>query len=70
MRLIPLKTADEMEQEYARRLQRCTLHNHIMLIGVVLLMAVYMWGAFGAPTGFDNDTTSGVGFDYGLNGEF
>lgn len=58
MKLLPLKTADELEREYARRLQRCTLHNHVMLIGVVLLMCVLMWASFQGPT-----DTIGMGED-------
>lgn len=50
MKLNRLKTADEMEREYARRLQRCTLHNHIVLIGAVILFGILLWASFQGPT--------------------
>ena len=48
MRLLPLKTAEEMEAEYRRRLQSCTLRSSIVIAGLVVF-AIYMALMFSAP---------------------
>lgn len=63
MKLYRVASPDEMEREYARRLQRCTLHNHIVPIGAVILFAILLWGSFQGPTGSDTTDTEYFGPD-------
>jgi len=51
MKLLPLKTAEEMEAEYRARLKPSTLRVPIIAIGLALLVAVMVWGSFQGYSG-------------------